>query len=52
AVEVVMAALRQNPQPKYRKPAYPNFYTNAGRAVPAPTARAKTTKRAPASKAN
>jgi tricorn protease len=52
AVEVVMAALRQNPQPTYRKPAYPNFYTGAGRAVPAPTARAKTAKRTPASKAN
>jgi tricorn protease len=52
AVEVVMASLRQNPQPKYRKPAFPNYYTAGGAAAtPAsPTARTKGAKRSPAAK--
>jgi tricorn protease len=56
AVEVVLAALRQNPPTKFRKPAYPNFYSATGRAVPTPTAgaraaRAKSAKRKPTAKA-
>lgn len=31
AVEVVMEALRKNPRPTHRKPAYPNYYKGAGR---------------------
>ncbi|HXG91749.1 MAG TPA: PDZ domain-containing protein [Blastocatellia bacterium] len=33
AVEVVMDALRKNPPPKYRKPAYPNYYTGRSQAA-------------------
>jgi tricorn protease len=35
AVEVVMDALKKNPRPQYRRPAYPNYHTGGGRAEPA-----------------
>ncbi|HEX8091771.1 MAG TPA: PDZ domain-containing protein, partial [Blastocatellia bacterium] len=35
AVEVVMDAMKKNPRPQYKKPAYPNYHTNGGRAEPA-----------------
>ena len=44
AVEVVMASLRRNPLPKYRKPAFPNYYNADGRPLPAPAVRAARTK--------
>ncbi|HEY7543671.1 MAG TPA: PDZ domain-containing protein, partial [Blastocatellia bacterium] len=34
AIEVVMTALKRNPLPKYRKPAYPNYHKNAVRPSP------------------
>jgi len=34
AVQVAMDMLRKNPLPKYRKPAYPNYYKNAVRPAP------------------
>jgi tricorn protease len=33
AVEAVLEALKKNPLPKPRKPAYPNYYTRPGRAA-------------------
>jgi tricorn protease len=31
AVEVVMQELKQNPPPKLRRPAFPNYYSAAGK---------------------
>jgi tricorn protease len=35
AVEVVMDALKKNPRPQYKRPAYPNYHTGNGRATAA-----------------
>jgi tricorn protease len=35
AVEVVMDALKKNPRPQYKRPAYPNYHTGSGRATAA-----------------
>jgi tricorn protease len=47
AVEVVMADLKKNPLPKYRRPAYPNYYSGRSQAAtPAkPATSRKTTSR-------
>ena len=31
AIQVVMDALKKNPLPKYKRPAYPNYHTGNGR---------------------
>jgi tricorn protease len=33
AIEVVMDALKKNPRPQYKRPAYPNYHSTSGRAT-------------------